>query len=40
MFFMRMMILGLFSLTAFNLIVWQGIEMVQAVSSLFGNQDS
>lgn len=37
MFFMRMMILGLFSLTAVNLMVWQGIETVQAV---FGNRES
>ncbi|WP_289813387.1 hypothetical protein [Bacillus vallismortis] len=40
MFILRMVILGLFSFTALNLFVWQGIEFVHAFTDLFTSQES
>lgn len=40
LFILRMVILGLFSFTALNLFVWQGIEVIHAVTDLFTNHES
>ncbi|MEC2046485.1 hypothetical protein P9F81_06080 [Bacillus licheniformis] len=40
LFIIRMVIIGLFSLTAINLFVFQGIEFMHAITDLFIRQDS
>ena len=40
LFIIRMVIIGLFSLAAINLFVFQGIEFMHAITDLFNRQDS
>nr|WP_257215508.1 hypothetical protein [Bacillus pumilus] len=40
LFFLRLFILGLFSVTSLSLFVYQGIEVVHAITSMFGSHES